>query len=379
MSMPQPILPSLPSVKLVNGKIQTASILLVGDYPSEQDEKQGIVFSSNAGRELDSLLADAGLRRSSIAITNLFNTRPPQSSLLHWSASKKDAEAEIIPGRPWSPIQVDTGKYVRASIVQPALERLRQEILSVRPNVIVALGGTAMAALTGVSGIGRVRGSLYLSTLVGGYRTQQDGSVLNEPHVKVIGTYHPSAVFRQYDLRPMVEVDLLKAKAESEFPELRLRRRALYLEPTLDDLLDWQRVLCAAPALAVDCETKNGQITCVGFSPDATSSYVIPFWDRRKPDWSYWPDTASEIFAWRVCRTILLSPAEKILQNGLYDLQYFLRYRWPMRRFIHDTMIKHHSLYPGLPKGLDFLGSIYANERAWKKFRPRGGEEKSDA
>ncbi len=363
----------------MNGQIRPATLLLVGDIPGEQDERQGQIFLGSVGRELDSLLDDTGLRRGSLAITNVFLSRPPSGSLLHWSANKKDAEADRDFTKPWSPVIADNGKYIRASVIQPALERLRQEVLSVRPNVIVALGGTAMAALTGVSGIGRVRGSLYLSTLVGGYRKQPDGSVLNEPAIKVIGTYHPSAVFRQYDLRPMVEVDFLKAKAESEFPELRLRRRALYLAPTLDDVLAWGKLLCAAPQLAVDCETKNGQITCVGFSPDPVSSYVIPFWDRRDSSWSYWPDAASEFIAWRVCREILMSPATKILQNGLYDLQYFLRYKWPMRRFTEDTMIKHHSLYPGLPKGLDFLGSLYANERAWKKFRPRGGEEKADA
>lgn len=356
-----------------------SKILFVGEAPGEQEERLGRVFVGTAGRELDSLLSDAGISRAACSFTNVFDLRPPQNSLLHWAASKRDAEAEVIRGRPWVAIQADTGKYVRAPFVQPALERLREEILFVRPNIIVALGSTAMAALTGVSGIGRIRGSLYLSTLVGGYRAQPSGEVLNEPAVKIIGTYHPAAVCRQYDLRPVVEVDLLKAKVESGFPELRLRDRTLYLEPTVADVLDWGELLCRADKLAVDCETKNGQITCVGFSPDSVSSYVIPFWDRRKPDWSYWPDLASEIIAWRVVRDILRSPAIKILQNGLYDLQYFLKYRWIMKNFSEDTMIKHHSLYPGLPKGLDFLGSLYATERAWKKFRPRGGEEKADA
>lgn len=354
--------PSLSSAKRVNGIIKPAKILLVGEAPGEQEERLGMVFVGNAGRELTALLEDAGIARSSCALTNVFDQRPPNNDLSHWAVTRKEAVPD--PGRPWAWIAANK-LYVSPAYVHPALERLRSEILTVKPNIIVALGNTAMSALTGVAGIGRVRGTLYVSTLV--------------PSVKVIGTYHPAAILRQMEVRVFAEADLLKVRHEAEFPDLRLRRRALYLEPTAADLLAWRERLLRAEALAVDCETKAGQITCVGFSPSATEAYVIPFWDRRKPGYHYWQTAADERLAWQVCRDILTSPIPKILQNGLYDLQYFLRYQWPMRRFLHDTMIKHHSLYPGLPKGLDVLGSLYANERAWKKYRPRGGEEKREA
>ena len=348
----------------MNGTLKPAKILLLGEAPGEQEERLGSVFVGAAGRELDSLLSDVGLRRSDLALTNVFNQRPPGNSLLAWSVTKKEADAAVSPSLPYHAIQAETGKWVHPSKVQPALARLREEIALVQPNLIIAMGNTAMSAVCNVSGIGKIRGTLYQGKLL---------------PVKTIGTYHPAAVLRQYELRSTVEIDLMKAKREAEFPELRLRRRVLYLEPTVRDLRQWYHTLSGAPALTVDCETSRGQITCVGFSPDAISSYVVPFWDRRRSDWSYWPTLDEEFEAWLFCYLLLTSDSIKILQNGLYDLQYFLRYRWPMRRFIHDTMIKFHSLYPGLPKGLDFLGSIYANERAWKKFRPRGGEEKDDA
>lgn len=335
--------------------------MLVGEAPAEQDERQGSVFVGSAGRELTSILEDAGISRASCALTNVFDRRPPNNDLGAWAVPLK--ELRFDPLRPWARIPANK-QWLQGEHVQPALERLRAEITQVQPNVIIALGNTAMAALTGHAGIGKIRGTLYQCQLA---------------NTKVIGTYHPAAVLRQYEFRGVVEADMLKAKAESAFPEMRLRRRALHLEPTTADLRDWRATLLRATHLAVDCETRNGQITCVGFSPSPTEAYVIPFWDRRKPGWHYWPDAASERFAWQVCYDVLTSDAVKILQNGLYDLQYFLLYRWPMRRFTEDTMIKHHSLYPGMPKGLDFLGSLYANERAWKKFRPRGGEEKKDS
>jgi hypothetical protein len=37
-------------------------------------------------------------------------------------------------------------------------------------------------------------------------------------------------------------------------------------------------------------------------------------------------------------------------------------------------MILHHALYPELPKGLGFMGSIYTNESSWKILRERGDD-----
>lgn len=360
-STPQHTLPLPSSVKRVSGTLRPAKILLVGEAPGANEEKWGSPFVGAAGQELDSILVDAGLRRSDCALTNVFDVRPPDNDLTPWCVPRKEIKhtGQFFTLIPYNKL------YVRPDFVEPARARLYDEIKRVSPNIIIALGNTAMAALTGVTGVGKIRGTLYLSTLV--------------PNVKVLATYHPAAIIRQYELRVVTVADMMKARGEAEFPDLRLRRRALHLEPTISDLVQWKEYLTQARFLAVDCETKNGQITCVGFSPSPDEAFVVPFWDRRQPNWSYWPDAASERFAWQVCHDILVSDAEKILQNGLYDMQYFLRYCWPMRRFTHDTMIKHHSLYPGLPKGLDFLGSLYANERAWKKYRPRGGEEKQEA
>lgn len=367
-STPQPTSPSPTSVRLVRGVFpQGAKILLVGEAPGAEEEKLLTPFVGSSGKELTSMLEDAGLKLTACARTNVFDQRPPNNSLLPWSASKKDVDSERDSSLPWAYLQADTAKYVRAPYTQPALVRLREEILYSKPNVIVALGNVALAALCGVSGIGRVRGTLHLSTLV--------------PGIKVLPTYHPAAILRQYDNRSFVVADLMKAKTESEFPELRLLRRTLHVEPTVSDLFVWRDRLLAAERLAFDIETRPAirQITCIGFAPSPTEAYVIPFWDRRRAGGHYWETASDECIAWRIVKEILESPITKIAQNGLYDIQYCTDYKWLVRGFTEDTMIKHHSLYPSVPKGLDFLGSLYANERAWKQYRPRGGEEKKDA
>jgi DNA polymerase len=341
-----------------------ADILMVGDIPGEHEEKQSTPFVGPAGQELTRLLDDAGIVRGKCALTNVFLQRAPGNDINQWGVSRAAAG-------PWPIPTGISARYIRADYVMAARKELLACLTAVNPNIIVALGNVAMTMLTGQTGIGRTRGALHHCTLFEpGLAAQQR---------KVIGTYHPAAVLRQYDLRPVAVADLEKVLFESKFPEMRLRRRALHLEPTVADLPVWRERLLSAEMLAVDCETKNGQMTCLGFATSPTEAFVIPFWDRRQPDWHYWRSLEEERLAWDLCREVLASPIPKILQNGLYDLQYFLRYHMPMRSFHHDTMIRHHSLYPGFPKGLDFLGSLYVTERAWKKYRPRGGEEKSDA
>lgn len=363
-STAQPISPLLPSARLVLPQLPPrAKLLLVGEAPGEAEERKGVPFVGASGQLLDGLLEEVEIPRYSVGLTNVFNIRPHQNNLALWGAERSDCHPD--PSLPWTFINAGkapiNGKnkqvYVKPSVTQPALARLRAEIEKLNPNLILALGATAFAALTGVPSIGKSRGTLYPCTL--------------SPGRKVLGTYHPAAVLRQYDLRPICVVDLLKAKREACFPELRLRRRALYVQPTISDLVEWERILTAAPRLACDIETFRGQITCIGFSPSAEASYVVPFFYSSS---SYWPTPDDEVIAYKIVRSILAGPSEKIFQNGMYDIQYCSKYGWRVNNFKHDTMILHHSLYPGMPKGLDFLGSIYCNERAWKQFRPRGGE-----
>ena len=50
---------------------------------------------------------------------------------------------------------------------------------------------------------------------------------------KLLPTYHPSAILRQWDNRPTVIADLMKAKRESLYPEIRRPAREIWIEPSL--------------------------------------------------------------------------------------------------------------------------------------------------
>jgi uracil-DNA glycosylase len=331
---------------------QGAKIALVGEAPGEQEQISGLPFDGRSGQELTRMLAEAGITRSECYLTNVLFTRPPANKLELFCVKK----AELPKDYHLPPLS--SGKYLHPALL-PELDRLRDELAMLQPNLIVPLGGTAVWALMGAAKISRVRGTVAPCELV--------------PGLKVLPTYHPAAVMRQWEWRPIVVADLMKARNESDFPEIRRPTRLIHIAPTLSDLAAWREPLLSAHRLTSDVETAGGQITCIGFSPDPGSAYVVPFRDKWKGD--YWPSLKEELEAWHFVKSILESPVEKFFQNGLYDLQYI--YHWGIRpRNLHgDTMLQHHSLYPEMRKDLGTLGSFYTNESSWKLLRPRGGEE----
>ena len=118
-----------------------ASIVLVGEQPGDEEDIAGRPFVGPAGRLLDEALAEAGVDRSSVYLTNVvkhFNWEPRGTRRLH----KKPHAREIAACLPW----------------------LRAELALIRPQVLVCLGNTATQALLGRHvKLGDIRGN-YVST-----------------------------------------------------------------------------------------------------------------------------------------------------------------------------------------------------------------------
>jgi len=82
--------------------------------------------------------------------------------------------------------------------------------------------------------------------------------------------------------------------------------------------------------------------------------------------------------AWGWVQKILSLPnTSRVTQNGLYDIQWLWRKAGihPRGDSDHDTMLMSHALYPEMPKGLGFLGSVYSDESAWKELRKSAKRE----
>ncbi|WP_343520810.1 UdgX family uracil-DNA binding protein [Sphingomonas sp.] len=114
-----------------------APLMLVGEQPGDQEDLAGRPFVGPAGQVLDRALADAGIDRGKAYLTNAvkhFKFEPRGKRRIH---SKPDA-GEISACRWW----------------------IEQELLLIRPKVIVALGATAARSLFGkVMTISRARGA----------------------------------------------------------------------------------------------------------------------------------------------------------------------------------------------------------------------------
>lgn len=368
-----------------------AKIMLIGEAPGEQEELFGKPFIGESGQELDRILKDADLDRSICYLTNVFFDRPPGNKLAEqWCGPKQemadkykeirstliDLTKDEYPEYTWPEVynwtSLAQGKYLSPEHL-PELLRLEQEIIEVSPNLIVAMGNTPLWALTGMAQITKLRGTVTETTLhrVTGNLPQS---------YKILPTFHPAYIMRNWPARPTVVMDMMKAKKEMEFLDIRRPQRFITIRPSLANMeVFWYKYLKNAKYISWDVETARGQITVIGFSPDDKVSIVIPFVDKSKPGYNYWATAAEEVKALKFVRKVLTSDIPKLAQNGLYDMQYAWRvFGIPVKNSIHDTMLLHHSLQPESKKDLGYLGSIYTNEASWKLMRHRPDTVKKD-
>jgi uracil-DNA glycosylase family 4 len=316
--------------------------MLVGEAWGEHEEETGVPFSGASGWLLDQMLSQAGIARRDCYVTNVFNLRPkPSNDIKNLCGSKAK------------------GQFVKAQYVKE-LERLYDEVKRERPNIIIALGATATWAFLGTNGIKRYRGAVAPSV---DRVSNRLGYVQ-----KILPTYHPAAVARDYSARPVVIADLSKAKREAAFPEVRRPVRNIWLYPTLEDLALYERDFIApSTLLSVDIETAGDQITCIGFAPNPSSAIVIPLFQGQSKN--YWATRDEELQALAyVRRWCAMRPT--VFQNGMYDIKFlWQRYGIPVPLAAEDTMLLHHAWQPEMEKGLGFLATLYTDEASWKFMR----------
>jgi DNA polymerase len=349
-----------------------AQIAIVGEAPGQEENRQKLPFVGSSGKELDRMLDDSGIDPNSCYFTNFLKIRPPNNKLAAFAVKIKEARdaykefrpilASQFPQFDW-PQTYAWPKMGQSGYLHPAflayLPRLKQELEAVQANVVVPVGNAGMMALLGLWGISKYRGTVAESTLL--------------PGQKVIPTFHPAAILRQWENRVIVLKDFEKVKREAQFPEIVRPHREIWVDPTLEDIRYFkEHYINRSDLLSFDIETGMNQITCIGFAPDAHRALVIPFVDKRNENLSYWSSKEDEVAAWKEVKDILESNIPKLAQNGLYDISW-LWWKMGIRtvNYTHDTMLLHHSLQPELPKGLGFLGSIYTDEASWKQLRPK--------
>jgi DNA polymerase len=334
-------------------------IAIVGEAWGEQEERQRKPFVGPTGWHLSKMLEEADIRRGDCFLTNVFNLRPPGNDIEHLCGPKEIA----IKGYP--SLGAGVG-YVQAKYTKELI-RLAAEMHDVNPNLIIAMGRTAMWAFLGKSSITKSRGVVQYSTHT-------------VAEFKTLPTYHPAACFRNHAIRPVIIADLIKASRERQYPDIRRPSRKIWIEPTLEDLYVFEETyIKPAQRLAVDIETSGVYITLIGIAPSREIALVIPFPYPGRSKRVYWPDAHTEAKVGAYIARILRGPILKTFQNGLYDINFLWRSaRMKVYNAEHDTMLLHHALQPESLKGLGFLGSVYTDEGSWKDMRVKSTIKRED-
>ena len=143
-----------------------SKIMLIGEAPGANEDKEGVPFVGRAGMLLDKMLAAINLDRKKVYISNIINFRPPEN--------RRPSEEEI-------------NRY---------LPFITRHIEIINPKIIVLLGSTAMNALIGKD--------IVISKMRGKWIEKKFGNC----KASVLITFHPAFLMRQPAQKKMAWIDL---------------------------------------------------------------------------------------------------------------------------------------------------------------------------
>lgn len=146
-----------------------AEVLLIGEAPGMNEDKQGRPFVGQSGQFLEELLAAAGLKRHEVYICNVLKCRPPAN-------------------RDPAPVEIDACR-----------DYLDEQIDMVDPLVVVTLGRFSMAKWFPGQTISRIHGTVKLV----------EGRF-------VVPMFHPAAALHQQNLRSTILNDFRTVPAVLE-------------------------------------------------------------------------------------------------------------------------------------------------------------------
>lgn len=146
-----------------------AGIMIIGEAPGADEEKQGKPFVGRAGKLLNTTLEALGWKRSEFYVSNIVKYRPQDEF-----------------GGTLTPTPEEIEKF------RPALEK---EIAIVDPKLVVVLGRISMTGL-GIEGT----------------MAANRGKVFEKLGKKILVVYHPAAILRNINFEPLFREDLARIK-----------------------------------------------------------------------------------------------------------------------------------------------------------------------
>ena len=317
-----------------------AKLAACGEQPGVQEirARPPKPFMGPSGKGLDECLLMTKIIRRDLYLTNVIKDldRP----LKHYIDIGRGGKSTVSP---------EGYQYIK---------ELASELSQLNLNCIVAFGNIALFALTSRIGITKWRGSVLESTLV--------------PGLKVVPTFHPATFIPpkfNFLNKPLICEDLLRAKYESTFKEIKRTARNIFIKPDFKESIAYlnhcYEVGCRGQTIAIDIEVINGEVDCISFGHSPTESISIPFRDG-KGDY-FRPDQEHEIML-LIAKIIQSDKVSKVGANFIFDLQFLLRkYGIIPGGNIHCTQIAQKIAFPDFPAGLDFVTNMHTDVPYYKQ------------
>ena len=286
---------------------ESSPIWIINDMPGEDEEYDGKPLSGRAGELLFDTLGRYGIGIKDCYITGLSHYRAKHFELLD-RAQLRDDEQELASS-------ID--KY--------------------DPLLLVPLGDNALKFFFPTSSITKLRGSIFER---------------NSGTSKIIPLFHPKYVSNNPSNYPTFAADVKRVAEDSKFRGTNYTNREFWIEPTGFELEQLIEEYETAKILGCDIESVKNSTTilCHGFAISPTKAIVLPHSDYYLP------------FIHRLYGSL----AKKIFHFGMYDSNMLYENSIPLVNYTEDTFLQFHVLEPELPRGLDYLTSIYTREPYYK-------------
>jgi uracil-DNA glycosylase family 4 len=315
--------------------------MIIGESPSELDDRTEKHFQGRPGKLLDEMLAAAGLDRKDCYLTYVVKCHTPE-------------------GRAPSSKEAKTCKE----------NYLLKEIADVQPQYILTLGATALKAITKKAKI-----------------TEMHGQMFHFGTIPVIPTFSPAMALRDPTRLPTLRKDFVKLGhiMVGNVPD----EAAMHWE-VIRTLKQWNEFILEfrqSKVSSADLETTgldpydpDGKVNSIQIGLDNGKNYAIPL----NVMWSPWSPDRQQMFIETLVEIADETGMIIVGQNFKFDNKWLME-KYGVKFYVRfDVMLAHHILDENSPHGLKELASEYCNAPTYDiplriklgKFKNHDEEEK---